>query len=1206
MFSLLNTAYNIVSNAIYNITPTPVYNLYSGTINYLFPTGELLDEDELDEFIEMRENIHQVVETPEEENILGEYFNNYVNRIEREYEANINENIRIIIEINNMFDDYKRRLRELQNPNKIARDENISNRSREYFEICEDVQPSYKRFAKDFSKFIISLNILLRGTSYTKEDYKYDILKIWNKFFRKTYTSFQPHYYIKIISDEFNGNYEIKSLNIDTLKDVSRILSSENSFAQFILENEYNYNYDFIDQYYELRREYPIEIDFVLYEASRRFAGVSFFEYVNNSTIDLSRYQILNKEQIKEEIKLTKKGKPNYLAFNCFVYGLEQSELIRNRELKYIKFHCNPNFVRKKEIEHIAHKFKICFVKYTRRAKPDSKGYYKSDATYYGEEYINKRRIDFFDFEGHFVLREKVIISNKTKNKLGIKQNKIFIDNLLSRMLENGYFIKHDPILLKIRNIKENTEIEWDNALNDIEDEQFIEENDEEYEESKKKIIKNIFFADFEALLVPSDEFNNYYELECFNEEKVHVPFLLAYNSLKNKRVNTFTQYNINRIRKNAIFTEMLDNIIRENHLKCNKRCGCTKKDRKKKKENIIYFHNLKYDLRLIENFTKGITFFNKIESNGMLYSLTLCYKKVTFKLIDSLKIMSISLEQIGKDYCVENNKVANFNGLYDKFTLDNILEEYVDVNEFGLSDNQKEEFARFIKGNKFRHMDCYEYYLEKDVLTLREGMITFNKNISSFSGMKIWDSLTISSMAYKYLNNRNSLKGIYKLKGNTREFCQRAIAGGRVATLFNKRHIVNKILNDFDAVNLYPSAMYRMLIERIHLPIGEAKLWKRGVNDFKEELWKGDITDKVYFICEIMITKVNKNRPIPFISVRTKNGGRCYTNSMKKLKEVWINVDKITIEDWEKFQEIEYEMRNIIYWADEYEFDEENHIGNIISELYEARKEARKTDYHGPLQNSIKQMMLSIYGKLCLKPADKITKYKPYYNEKTIDKTDQWLIQYRKSIGNNKVKKHSNGQLEIKLDSITCDHENNVQLGCLVLSMSKRIMNEVMALADDLGIEIYYQDTDSMHIEDDKIGMLSDAYRDMYGRELIGSELGQFHTDFNMNGCKDVVSIKSIFLGKKMYIDRLRGINKVTGEVEYDYHIRMKGAGKNVIMKFCQDNDLTPYKFYEMLFNGEVIALNLCDGGVKFDFSSLYIKTKSEFFRDVRATAKN
>ena len=37
--------------------------------------------------------------------------------------------------------------------------------------------------------------------------------------------------------------------------------------------------------------------------------------------------------------------------------------------------------------------------------------------------------------------------------------------------------------------------------------------------------------------------------------------------------------------------------------------------------------------------------------------------------------------------------------------------------------------------------------------------------------------------------------------------------------------------------------------------------------------------------------------------------------------------------------------------------------------------------------------------------------------------------------------------------------------------------MNEVMVLAYDLGIRIYYQDTDSMHIELDRISDLEIAF---------------------------------------------------------------------------------------------------------------------------------
>ena len=42
--------------------------------------------------------------------------------------------------------------------------------------------------------------------------------------------------------------------------------------------------------------------------------------------------------------------------------------------------------------------------------------------------------------------------------------------------------------------------------------------------------------------------------------------------------------------------------------------------------------------------------------------------------------------------------------------------------------------------------------------------------------------------------------------------------------------------------------------------------------------------------------------------------------------------------------------------------------------------------------------------------------------------------------------------------------HFNYVHCGVDILSMSKRIVNKVFSFADDLGIKIYYQDTDNIH----------------------------------------------------------------------------------------------------------------------------------------------
>ena len=56
-----------------------------------------------------------------------------------------------------------------------------------------------------------------------------------------------------------------------------------------------------------------------------------------------------------------------------------------------------------------------------------------------------------------------------------------------------------------------------------------------------------------------------------------------------------------------------------------------------------------------------------------------------------------------------------------------------------------------------------------------------------------------------------------------------------------------------------------------------------------------------------------------------------------------------------------------------------------------------------------------------------------------------------------------------------------------MILSISKRIMNEVICTAEDNNIEIYYQDTDSMHIGLDDIKRLSELYLEKYGRVLTG-----------------------------------------------------------------------------------------------------------------------
>ena len=64
-----------------------------------------------------------------------------------------------------------------------------------------------------------------------------------------------------------------------------------------------------------------------------------------------------------------------------------------------------------------------------------------------------------------------------------------------------------------------------------------------------------------------------------------------------------------------------------------------------------------------------------------------------------------------------------------------------------------------------------------------------------------------------------------------------------------------------------------------------------------------------------------------------------------------------------------------------------------------------------------------------------------------------------------------------IKENIEVLDQSTYNYIGVMILDMSKRIMNEVMCLAEDIGIEIHYTDTDSMHIDKSDLDRLNKAF---------------------------------------------------------------------------------------------------------------------------------
>jgi hypothetical protein len=250
---------------------------------------------------------------------------------------------------------------------------------------------------------------------------------------------------------------------------------------------------------------------------------------------------------------------------------------------------------------------------------------------------------------------------------------------------------------------------------------------------------------------------------------------------------------------------------------------------------------------------------------------------------------------------------------------------------------------------------------------------------------------------------------------------------------------------------------------------------------------------------------------------------------------------------------------------------------------------------------------MNSSYGKTIEKPHEKQTKF---FNNKDdflnyLDRHDNELIT---------AYKYDDEQDKYKGEFIndTSNHFNEPHIGGYILAMSKRIMNEVICTAEDLNLNIYYTDTDSIHIDEEHIEILEKEYKKRYNRELVGKNLGQFHTDFTnefkINNkkikVKNVYSKELLVLGKKAYIDILVGTGEEDGKEYENFHIRLKGVSGDAIKYTAEINNISILDIYKLLYDGELVEFDLTAGGSVpcFDFNKRYeISTKEKFIRNVK-----
>ena len=629
-------------------------------------------------------------------------------------------------------------------------------------------------------------------------------------------------------------------------------------------------------------------------------------------------------------------------------------------------------------------------------------------------------------------------------------------------------------------------------------------------------------------------------------------------------------------------------------------------------KHVIVYFHNLGYDGRLLAKY--GVC--KIIMKNSKIYQMNIMIggKKIKFK--DSLGMIPDKLSNFHILFDLKDDgekEIYPYNYYTKETYLKGNIKDVGKDEQPPWNSEQKNQFIENCKRLNILNEETGEFdskkycifYCKRDVNILRYGFLKFRQMTIENIGIDPVGSCTISTLAYKAFNkNAFGNRNIYEYKGCIRDYIRKAIIGGRCMTRMNLPWIINgeieekkmdknrvyiefkqkkdyKLIADFDACSLYPSAMHRL-----YLPTGKPKMIignnKKYVIEKLMEEKQIEPTEEKYisaFVVTIKITKVGKRRAFPLIMKKEESTNQ-YVNECTTMI-----VDHIYLQDLIEYQEIEYEIIEGIYW----EGKKDTSLSEYISKIYNLRLEFKKAK--NPNQAIYKLLMNSAYGKTIQKPILEDQHF--FQNEEK--KNVFWDKNYANILYGCQITDDISYVMTRKQVD---DFYTPSIIGCLILSMSKRIMNEIMCLAEDLGIEIYYQDTDSMHIFKDDLKRLSEAFKNKYHRELIGNNMGQFHSDFDPVKGKESYAKATIILGKKAYIDLLENEDK-----EEMAQFRLKGIPKNTLQHYGDEifksNLLTLYSY---LYQGHTIKFNLLRDNCSFEMTKdLKIHTRTTFEREIK-----
>jgi len=926
------------------------------------------------------------------------------------------------------------------------------------------------------------------------------------------------------------------------------------------------------------------ELDFLKTGKAKENSTGGFFKYVNKTHFDLSRYgiyKIVNPKNYKD---------------NCLIKALRAGGLDDDR-LNELKSFVVNRYVPQSKLRQIAESLDIKIIVKKEDSSKKNSVYGNNDDEIFKIGVLDKHYFLIEDIQltrysiQHYKELQEVFPANDFNNVFK-KQGKYY-KRSNDRFTNSYKVIKDllefkDTLLEPICFTQEILQTQFYDEAFDLDNLNYSSkcavENGVRYNkdgsvmsQEQLDFIEELKFKNAESYTNVFFDFETY--CEEINGNKVHIPYLVCWG-FADGDVNTAVGKNCGK--------KMLE--------WCSKNCPVIPVDLFDDKGKVIkkyqndkvriklIAHNAGYDYRFINKFLFQLD--QKTKGSGLMNARGLFMNKnkkiMEVEVKDSYKIITMPLSGFGKCF---NLPVSKEVMPYNLYNINTITKGWIPIHTAKphLKSNEEYETLRknckkwdilkVIDGVELFNIITYSIeYCKLDIIVLRMGYNKFREWIKQECNIDINGVWTIASLADKYLHQQGVYKGVYKLSGLPRIFIQKCVVGGRTMCRDNIKYWKGKgnkkcKIADFDACSLYPASMVRLGDEYGGTLKGKPKIIQEHTKKFLDSV-------DGYFV-KVKITKVKIHRHFSLISQINDKGVRVFHNEMVG---EYFYMDKTALDDAIKFMGIEFEVIKGYY----YDEGRNPRIKKVLQYLYDTR--LKKKAEKNPIQVVYKLIMNSSYGKSILKPINT--------EEKIIDGEENALKYIQKNY--NKVVEYNKlwncNKYRIKVHKAINEHYNNAAVGVEILSMSKRIMNEVICLAEDENLKIYYQDTDSIHIGYDDVAILKKSFTKMYGRELDGKLLGQFHIDFDLKVGDDkataesIISEEFIALGKKCYIDSLVGKTK-EGKVIRNYHIRMKGVPNTTIHYTAKVAGISVLQLYRNMFRGKAYEFDLLEGGARCNF---------------------